>query len=188
MSDRDLILNSLKRASDQLPDAFDKIEHANQWQLYDDRTVALVLASDIERALGLLIGAKLPGRSYEGDDEKQRSKLDKMDLSRRIRRAEEIRGISATTRDDLEVIRWIRNALAHSRRALTFDTPEVAASVELLTLPARDSGWHYTEFLKPDNAGTRWKFEAICRCYVEKIGNASALFSLHGDNDPPAVR
>lgn len=187
MSDRDRVLSSLKRASDQLPDAFDRIDHANQWAMYDDRTVALVLASDIERALGLLIGAKLPGQSYEGGDEKQRSKLDKMDLSRRINYAAKIQGIGPDVRDDLDVIRWIRNAFAHSRRALTFDTLEVAASVELLTLPARDSGWHYLEFMKPDNAGNRWKFETICRRYSEMISNASALFSLHRKNDPPAV-
>ena len=41
------------------------------------------------------------------------------------------------TRDNLDIIRVVRNAFAHTAVQLTFETPQMAAEVEKLQMPLR---------------------------------------------------
>jgi hypothetical protein len=78
------------------------------------------------------------------------------------------------TRNNLDCIRFVRNAFAHATIPISFDTPEVKAVCDLMTMPeilpprivgetGRPKG------ILPDFPPTRKRFQAICEAVAHNL-------------------
>jgi hypothetical protein len=96
------------------------------------------MASIIDQGLEGAILTKLPGittgnENYIFSDDAAPLR----DLDAKIRLGFGLGLFGEAVRSDLSLIRSVRNTFAHSRLDLNFDTPEIAAVIGFLTLPAR---------------------------------------------------
>lgn len=92
----------------------------------DDRTIALTIGTVIEQALEGVLIAHLPGIAEENEGYfffDNGAPLRDFDAKIRMGMALGIYG--PRVRDDLSLIRQIRNVFAHSREPISFDTPEI---------------------------------------------------------------
>jgi DNA-binding MltR family transcriptional regulator len=102
----------------------------------NDRSAAIIAASALEDALEeLLLATMRPELSKD-----ERARLFEGDaplstFSSKIRIAYAIGAVGRRRRNDLDYFREIRNAFAHTIKAITFETPEVAALCSLLKVP-----------------------------------------------------
>lgn len=100
------------------------------------RTSALVGCSVIEQALRTLLLSKMPNLTENESDALFYDKHATLaSLSSRIEVAYALGAIDSAERDDLNRIRRIRNAFAHSPAPLTFEHELVANECALLTPP-----------------------------------------------------
>lgn len=97
------------------------------------RAAALGAAVMVEVGLSNMLRARLWIRNNTADEELFRSDGPIATFSRKIKMAEAIRIIGPATRANLDHIREIRNAFAHTHRNLTFDTPGVKAICQRIT-------------------------------------------------------
>jgi DNA-binding MltR family transcriptional regulator len=104
---------------------------------YVDRSIAIIAASWLEKALEVGILSKF----IKLDDEQRKRLFDTYqhgplaDFSARIKIGAALDLFGPKTHDDLERIRVVRNAFAHSPQLLKFSTKEVAAVCNELHLP-----------------------------------------------------
>ena len=122
-------LNQLSKSnveSEDVKGVLEEIQHAS------DRTAAIVLASWVERSLEQSIVLTLL-RQDQPTVEKligRGGALSSFFAKTHLGFAQGL--YDAATRDNLDIIRNIRNAFAHSALQLTFQTPQVAAEVNKL--------------------------------------------------------
>lgn len=98
----------------------------------NDRAIVLVTTTVVEHGLEHAILEALALADAPGQNESRDTLFDGEsaivgDLSSKIRFALLLKIIGPTTAGDLHLIRAIRNAFAHGRQVLTFDTPEISA-------------------------------------------------------------
>jgi hypothetical protein len=102
-----------------------------------DRAAAVILAALLEDALrDAILSRMVPlteqkERQIFGPDSPLGS------LSAKIKVGFALGVYGPETRADLDTIRGIRNAFAHARRPIKFDTPEIAAECAKLRIPRR---------------------------------------------------
>ena len=104
----------------------------------DDRGIALIMATVIDQALEAAILSKLPG--IEAGNERYIFSDDGAplrDLDSKIRIAFGLGIFGAAARSDLSLIRSVRNAFAHSRLEISFETEVIAEVCSHFTLPKR---------------------------------------------------
>lgn len=105
--------------------------------LFADHTIALIGASLVEKALEIAILAYLIPMTE--DERKRMFSYDYQgplaDLTARIKIAYALGIFGRKTRSDLEHVRAVRNAFAHSIRLIRFNTPEVAEICNALHTP-----------------------------------------------------
>lgn len=104
----------------------------------DDRAIALICATVLEQSIERAMLHKLVPLS--GAEERRIFSDDGAPLASfdaKIRIAFALGVIGPLARTDLGTIRSIRNAFAHSRLRINFDTPEVKAAVDQLSLEKR---------------------------------------------------
>lgn len=101
----------------------------------DDRASALVATAVVEQALEHAIGfkfcrshAEIRDQMFDGEGAALK------DLSSKTKLAYMMGIIGKNTRSDLSAIRRIRNAFAHSRLRINFDTPEITAACAQISL------------------------------------------------------
>lgn len=125
-------LNSLTRKRIGIDDVdgwFDEMENGT------DRACALVAVSGVSNDLKPLISTKLRGLSEAEMDALFEGRGAPMqDFRSRIDMAYALRLIDKKVRDNLHILRRIRNAFAHSPSSLSFDHPLVAAECKKLIL------------------------------------------------------
>ncbi|WPO43927.1 hypothetical protein [Tardiphaga sp. 42S5] len=125
----------------------------------DDRGVCLILTAQLENELDRAIDHWI-----DNGDKKLRDELYGGDgplgtLSRKCAFAAAIGLIGPITRENLRAIRNIRNAFAHAKRPITFDTDEVAAVCgELKTINIYDPP---REMAPIDDLTPRKQFETV---------------------------
>ncbi len=98
-----------------------------------DRAAALVIAANTDNALRYGLSRRF-AVAYEddrlfGND----SPMDTFD--KKIRMAAAVQLIGPETENNLQIVKQIRNAFAHSNIPLTFRTPEIVAVCSFLVLP-----------------------------------------------------
>ena len=117
----------------------------------DDRTIVLILGAFLEQSLETALLRKF----IPMDDDEVRQ----LTFYRKIQKASAVGAIGPKAKADLIWIKNIRNAFAHSRKAIDFRTPEVIAACDLFTLPERD----------PIVAGSLGKFLLVTYTYARAL-------------------
>jgi DNA-binding MltR family transcriptional regulator len=103
-----------------------------------DQAEALILASLLDDVLKQAIIARMRKNLSTGDISAMfDNEAPLATFSARIALAYGLEIIGQKTRADLHCIRDIRNAFAHARISLTFDTPEISHACSTLTAPHR---------------------------------------------------
>ena len=104
---------------------------------FADHAIALIGASVVAKALEVAILSRLI--SLKEDERKRIFSYDDQgplsDLAARIKIAYALGIFGRKTRNDLDHVRAVRNAFAHSARLIRFDTPEVAEICARLHTP-----------------------------------------------------
>lgn len=166
---RSITLSQLARkaiADEEFPEIGEEAFHAS------DRTAAIVLASGVERILEQSIIAVLPrhdDRTVErllGRDGPLDSFYGKNQLGYSL-------GIyGSTTLDNLEAVRKIRNAFAHSPLRINFETEQVVEEVQKIKIEAVDMRElsHLSE--------GRQKYSAFCSLFIVVFLLKARGFSL----------
>ena len=118
-----------------------------------DRETALVAATGVEQGLELAIASKLGGRDDAstilfGDGAVLH------DFNAKIKMAYILEIIGKRTTADVQAIRAIRNAFAHSTLVIDFDTPEVTEVISLISIPDREP--MTMEGISPNDARERF--------------------------------
>ena len=96
------------------------------WEMEDDIAVALYALALLDVALTRNLLARFWVKNKAAKDELLQGDGPLGTLSRKIRLGEAMRLYGPTTRKNLDTIREIRNAFAHTPRWITFETPAVA--------------------------------------------------------------
>jgi hypothetical protein len=128
----------LQKLADQIPDdavVWDAlqglVDHHSPWA---DHAIALLGASYLEKALEVAIKSRLAQLTKSEEDAlfayEKRGPLS--DLSSRIKMAYALDIIGPRTREDLEHLRFVRNAFAHSLSPIGFEVKVVSDVCELL--------------------------------------------------------
>lgn len=102
-----------------------------------DRETALIAATGVEQGLECAIAAHLCRR----EDASKLLFADEgvlRDFNAKIKMAYIIGVVGKKTAADIQAIRGVRNAFAHARAVIYFETPEVKAVCNLITLPQRE--------------------------------------------------
>jgi Mannitol repressor len=150
----------LRALADEIPD--DRALRANLLALDDlngafsDHAIALMGASIAEKALEVAILSQFVDLST---DERQRLfDYDKRgplsDLSAKIKIGYAIGIYGKSTREDLDKVRQIRNAFAHTLQLVTFDTPTIADLCASLHMP--ETSTVLSAYTSRDNAKRRY--------------------------------
>lgn len=123
----------------------------------EDRANVLVATAILDQALEHALlgffsrdGAEVRDQLFDSEAAPLR------DLSAKIRLAYAFSLVGLHSRSDLSAIRRIRNAFAHSRLRLDFETPEVVAACDQISLPKR---WANSGFSDED---ARERFLGSC--------------------------
>ena len=147
-SPRNAAWEGLKRLAQERADIEGPLNHIFHWGIIatkerprdarEDRAHALVAAAIVEQALEHVITphfcrstAEIHDQMFDGDGAVLR------DLSAKVKLAYMLGIIGKQTRSDLSAIRRIRNTFAHSRLKIDFETPEIEAACQQISLPER---------------------------------------------------
>lgn len=127
----------------------------------NDRGACLLLTADLENALDNAIKARLTLDKNELDEMYgQEGPLGS--FSRKIILASAIRIVGPITKHNLTIIRHVRNAFAHARIPMSFQTPEVHTACEGFKLIHAWVGEvHMLAAFEPDWT-TRLRFTSVC--------------------------
>lgn len=132
---------SLRRLTEGLPTREEMNEGLRRLSDESDYTTVIVGTALVETALRLSIRARM-NSALTRVDEQQLFDGDAplSTFSSKIRVAFAFEVLDAELRDEVNRLRAIRNAFAHSSRVLNFDTTEVANVCRELILPEYDTG------------------------------------------------
>jgi len=150
-------------------------EEGREWK-HEDRAVALMCASTIEEALKVALRTHFVELTTDEDNhifcEDQDSPL--ATFSSKIRLGYAMGVYGPKTRDDLNIMRYVRNVFAHTRNHVTFNTEEIASACNYIAVTDRCKG---SEYLYPSPTTPRGRY--VCAAKLWSI----YLFSLEGN--PP---
>lgn len=124
----------LKKLAREPAGLADTLHNANYMQIADDRIAAIIASTSVENQLSALLRSKLVKLTRTQDNELfgQTGALGNHGV--RIKLAYAMGLFGKKTLDDLETIRLIRNAFAHSPRALWFSTKSISPACDKLTV------------------------------------------------------
>jgi hypothetical protein len=142
----------------------DSIGIAKELRGVSDRSAAIVLASMVERDLEQLIVQVLPKK----EDEKAIAKLQERDgalnsFFGKIHLGYALGLYDEKTRDNLDTIRQIRNAFAHTAQGISFETQEIREAVDGLH-GSETEGEPFESFSEQ-----RRKFMSVCGLFVTMV-------------------
>jgi hypothetical protein len=104
----------------------------------DDRSVVMMLAALLDQAIETALMQKfIPMQQEEIRQLFMDDSAPLFSFDSKIRIAFALGIIGPAARADLVCIKNVRNAFAHSRKMISFDTLQVAAAYDVLTLPVR---------------------------------------------------
>jgi len=102
----------------------------------NDRGAAIVIATNLEKALEYAIERKLQLSEEQRDELFRMIEAPARSFHRKTILASAIRIIGPETRRNLDIVRRIRNAFAHARRPITFQTPAITAACYAIVMPS----------------------------------------------------
>lgn len=134
---------------------------------HDDRTAAILCSTKVEDGLLDLLKFHLRPADSKDDDNRLFGPTSPLGAhGTRIALCYRMRLIGQKTLDDLEAIRLIRNAFAHSRKSIWFTTPAIAEGCQRLTIVDRTSDLEGFAPLQSQSIDTpRERFERAAYLY-----------------------
>jgi DNA-binding MltR family transcriptional regulator len=150
-------LSSSQVEVENWPEVFEEVHHTS------DRTAAIVLASWVERFLEQVIIDTLPKHDDETVGKLLRPEGALNSFFAKIHLGFALGLYDGTTVDNLEAIRKIRNAFAHTAIAIHFETEEIIEEIRKLhvtTRPTPEPLMQFSEY--------RRKFELACLRFVTR--------------------
>jgi len=130
-------ITALKQLSRQRGDIVDALTQLEYFQRSEDRPAAILVSTHLEDSIQDLILTKMvPLNSTELGEMFSGDRL-LGTFSAKIQIAYALGLIGPKTRRDLDLIRLVRNAFAHSRKTIRFATKEVADVCDQLTMLER---------------------------------------------------
>ena len=179
-------LSDLKRLSRESPGIVDAIMGPEYLKASDDRAAAIIVSTHLEDQLKELILSKMIhltqteiGELFVGD-----SPL--ATFGAKVHLAYALGLIGKLSRQDLNLVRLIRNAFAHARKPIQFNTNEVATACEKLTLPDRYQAIERWKGIEQPMDTPRLRFVATVKLYEIGIMYAirPELHTLDDDHHP----
>ncbi|MFA4994877.1 MAG: hypothetical protein WC521_06200 [Bdellovibrionales bacterium] len=130
-------LKDLKRLVHKLEDGGAFLDFFKQLKRErSDRAIILMCSSFVDCSLKASIATKIPNKDMALSLFEDGGPL--QNLAAKIKMAETMNLFGPATRQNLDIIRTIRNAFAHSLSVKSFKTPEVAKACKALILPFGD--------------------------------------------------
>jgi hypothetical protein len=130
------LVKALKKFSDATPDLIDQLVSEQELRTgRSDRSVAILIAIQIDEALKRTLVRWLRPLNTKERDGLFGINRPLSNFSARIRLCHAMRVIGPDTRDELDIIREIRNAFAHSGREISFATKEIKDACNFLRSP-----------------------------------------------------
>lgn len=126
---RENIIAGLKRLNRQDLITFNPKEHAAHMLAEGDRAAIILFASSIEGTLTWLLKEKMPSLNGEEAERVFNFQGPCGSFSSRIQMAHALGIIDRSTRKQIELIKEMRNAAAHSFSPIRYDTPEIHAAI-----------------------------------------------------------
>jgi hypothetical protein len=126
MSNRD----SLRALSKKMPPTSEVASIIDALKQDSDRTAAIVAASLLESTLEKMLISRFHVRNKDFLSRLFNNRGPAADFNSKILIAQAFGVISPTAADEFQAVRHIRNAFAHARVEVTFETPEVAHEVQ----------------------------------------------------------
>ncbi len=130
-------ISALKKLARQRPGLVDVIAKRDYIPEAEDRVAAIIETTSVEDALEDAILHKMVGLNNTEYSELFVGDMPLGNYGAKIKLGYALGIFGRRTRKDLDTIRWIRNAFAHSGKLLSFSTKEVADSCNLLTVVDR---------------------------------------------------
>jgi Domain of unknown function (DUF4145) len=140
----------------------------------NDRGAAILIAANFENVLELAIIRRL-GVGNRPDST----------FGKKIEKAQHLGIIGPQTRHNLDMVREIRNAFAHSMIPITFETAPIAAACREFTMPVRLPPFAVPILLAPlpGDAEYRRKYERVCEDTSNNLW--AALMTASGAHGTP---
>lgn len=130
-------ISKLKKLASEIPNLADALYHFQYMPTAEDRAAAIIEVTSLEAALENAIKTKLIPLNKDDYRELFAPEGPLGTFATKIKLAYALGLYGKHTRKDLDIIRWIRNAFAHSRKPLWFHTEVVADAIDLLTVTKR---------------------------------------------------
>lgn len=174
-----MALTALKKLGRRMPEPADiKAFSREIRQEKNDRGAAMLICGFLDQCLMLAIVRQLPNQTAAMKLFEDRAALH--NFSDKINMAHAMGLYGEQTRRNLDILRTVRNLFAHSTRALSFKTPEVAQACDMLVPPSRHGVLRNTE-LKFTTGREKYittGFAVAQRLFVNSLGTLNA-----GDGD-----
>lgn len=139
---------SLREITAEAPDLADFMDILGELEGQHDRAAAIILAAQVESALRAVILSRMVPFSEKDEADLFGPPGPLCTFSGKIKIAFGLGAYGPDTRVDLETIREIRNAFAHARKPIKFETPEIAEKCAKLRAP---------DWISPDDVNeTPW--------------------------------
>ena len=160
MSGNPTYISALKRLARTKGDIVDAITLPDYLQKAEDRPAAIIETARLEDALQNLIESKMVPLTNPETDEMFNSDRLLGSLSAKIQMSYALGLIGPHSRRDFTTIRLIRNALAHSRKAIFFQTKEISNACDQLSLLERYTDHQTWNGINPPFDTARKRFMA----------------------------
>lgn len=175
-------LSDLKKLSRQTMGVADVLVAREYMPNAEDRAVGVIEATKVEDSLVSAIRRKFVELIPSEDDELFSGTAPISTFSAKIKICYAMGIIGKNTRRDLEIIRHIRNAFAHSAKPLWFSTPEISKACDMLTTHLRTPNVQkYRAFEQPIDSPRRQFIAASGLIQIAFLSEElSGLASLDG--------
>jgi DNA-binding MltR family transcriptional regulator len=182
---------SLRRLSTERPTTEEaQALLASLAECLEPTAVAVMASALVEHELDLMIQHRLP-RSDDDTWESLTSDTGPLNsFHTKIQIGYALRIYDKELLTNLNIIRTIRNTLAHARRRLSFEHSLIAAEFEKFCSPKRTKALHKLSMKAisasywPPNSPTNKRFILLCSCVILSLKNAHVL-TLNRRVNPP---
>jgi hypothetical protein len=153
-----------------------------------DATFALVTSTALEHALELAVSTH-----FVLDDDECQTMFDDSSsgplgtFAAKIRMAYALGVYPKPIKDELDLIRHIRNAFAHSSERIQFTSPEITEACAALRFPDLSSVQHLVPPQSSGDEGPKWRFLRSVRLlyvYLEWDSRASGVGGMRFETNP----
>lgn len=182
-------LSALSKLARETSGIFESASRTDTLAGYDDRALAIVLAADTEEVLKEAIMTKFVALTATEETGLFGTDAPLSSLSGKIRMAYALNIVGKDIKHDLDIIRSIRNAFAHSRTHISFSTPEVKAACDLLrfinTQPAFEYAKERSVEWPPPSGREKYSETAQYLCLALACIRSPGLEDILGQFIPP---